>query len=177
MPAIGARRGLTFHNLRLCARSARCDRAAGLQGNPPGTPLDSATSLLRPRYPGQYPFVSLQQQLTLAAAIKGENKARLCCSLGPGHLGIGWGDCPAGVSPSLGMGSRDARGKPVADQKPALSHLGLVVVSVVVVLPPSRSVSVFVWVSVLPAIPSRWTSFSMTVLPFLSTSLWIVVSR
>ena len=27
-------------------------------------------------------------------------------------------------------------------------------------VPPSRSVSVFVCVSVLPAIPSRWTSFS-----------------
>ena len=63
----------------------------------------------------------------------------------------------------------------IADRKPG--YLGFVVVSVVVVLPPSRSVSVFVWVSVLPAIPSRWTSFSITVLPFLSTSLWIVTSR
>src|SRR5215467_14987825 len=62
----------------------------------------------------------------------------------------------------------------IADRKPG--YLGFVFVSVVVVLPPSRSVSVFVWVSVLPAIPSRWTSFSITVLPFLSTSLWIVGS-
>jgi hypothetical protein len=113
--------------------------------------------------------------------MKGANKVRLCCSLGPKHLDIGWVRLPRGLTgwfaPSLGMGSPDAGGEPFADQKPALSHLGFVVVSVVVVLPPSRSVSVFVWVSVLPAIPSRWTSFSMTVLPFLSTSLWIVVSR
>src|SRR5262245_17777989 len=63
----------------------------------------------------------------------------------------------------------------IPDRKPG--YLGFVFVSVVVVLPPSRSGSVFVWVSVLPAIPSRWTSFSITVLPFLSTSLWIVTSR
>src|SRR5262249_48127814 len=63
----------------------------------------------------------------------------------------------------------------IADRKPG--YLGFVFVSVVVVLPPSRSDSVFVCVSVLPAIPSRWTSFSITVLPFLSTSLWIVTSR
>jgi hypothetical protein len=67
----------------------------------------------------------------------------------------------------------DAVGTPFGTK----SRRYLVVVSRVVVVPPSRSVSVFVWVSVLPPIPSRWTSFSMTVLPFLSTSLWIVVSR
>ena len=55
-------------------------------------------------------------------------------------------------------------------------NLGFVVISRVVLVPPSRSISVFVRVSAVPAIPSRWTSFSMTVLPFLSASLWIVVS-
>src|SRR5437763_15990242 len=53
----------------------------------------------------------------------------------------------------------------------------VVVLERVVVVPPSGSVSVFIWVSVLPAIPSRWMSFSVTVLPFSSISLWIVTSR
>ena len=55
-------------------------------------------------------------------------------------------------------------------------YLGFVVVTLVVVVPPSRSVSVFVWVSEQPAIPSRWTSSSITVLPFLSASLCTLVS-
>src|SRR5207248_2265230 len=55
-------------------------------------------------------------------------------------------------------------------------YLGFVVVSRVVVIPPSRSISVFVWVSVLPAIPSLRVSFSMTLLPCSSTSLWMVTS-
>jgi hypothetical protein len=60
---------------------------------------------------------------------------------------------------------------------PSRRYLGPVVVSRVVIVPPSRSVSVFLWISALPAKPSRWISFSVTALPFSSTSLWVVTSR
>jgi hypothetical protein len=45
----------------------------------------------------------------------------------------------------------------------------------VVVVPPSGSVVVFVWLSVLPVSPSRYVSFFVISLPFASTPLVIVV--
>jgi hypothetical protein len=61
--------------------------------------------------------------------------------------------------------------------KSACGYSCLVVVVERVVVPVSGLVLVLVCVSVLPEILSWWTSFSVTVFPFSSVSLWIVTSR
>jgi hypothetical protein len=57
---------------------------------------------------------------------------------------------PAGWGPTGSVGTQTRPGDPIAGS----NRRYLVLVSRVVVVPPSRSVSVFVWVSVLPPIPS-----------------------